>query len=107
MFLNPLTIQFLDGVFLRVVDYVVVIFLGSVPPYVGWLVFVGTIGSLTLPVVIHLEIPRMNIKIIQIFRLLYWERWCSSVTFDILDYLGLGWRNAREGARRLVYQNFY
>ena len=70
MTLNPLTIQFLDSVFLRVVDYVVVIFLGSVPPHVGWLMFVGTIGSLTLPVVIHLEIPRMNIKIIQIFRLL-------------------------------------
>ena len=65
MTFNPLTIQFLDGVFLRVVDYVVVILLGSVPPHVGWLVSVGTIGSLTLPVVIHLEIPTMNIKLIQ------------------------------------------
>ena len=67
MTLNPLTIQFLDRVFpiLRVVDYVVVILLGSVPPHVGWLVSMGTIGSLTLPVVIHLEIPTMNIKLIQ------------------------------------------
>ena len=49
-----LTIQFLDGVFLRVMDYVVVILLGAVAPHVGRLVSVGTIGALTLPVVILL-----------------------------------------------------
>ena len=52
--LNPLTIQFLDGVFLRVMDYVVVILLGSVAPHVGRLVSVGTVGALTLPVVVLL-----------------------------------------------------
>lgn len=54
MTFNPLTIQFLDGVFLRVVNYVVVILLGSVPPYIWRLVSVGAIRALTLPIVIHL-----------------------------------------------------